>query len=413
MWLSGYGSRDHPSEGTRIELWAKGFALEDRVGVRGLIVTLDLVGIDRELAMSTRAEIQKQTGISSHHIVLSSSHTHTGPVVGKNLDTMYFFDAKEREKVERYSKTLRSQLVKLAVDAVAQMRPAKISWGTGFETFGVNRRNNPEALVPAHRAAGSLRGPVDGSVPVLRIANTNGGLVGVVFGYACHATVLDDYFWSGDYPGFAQAELEKRHPTTRALFLQGCGADINPLPRRTSELAEQYGRRLADAVDRAMEGVLEPLSPDLAVKAGEFDLPFDAMPTREQWEKRAASSDRFVAAHAKKMLATVARGDSLPVSYPYPLSVWKLGGRLQWVGLGGEVVVDYSLRLKRELGPALWVSGYCHDVMAYIPSHRVWEEGGYEGGGAMTYYGLPTRWAENVEALIVDKVRSLCGSLHP
>jgi hypothetical protein len=77
-----------------------------------------------------------------------------------------------------------------------------------------------------------------------------------------------------------------------------------------------------------------------------------------------------------------------------------------WILLGGEVVVDYSLRLKRNLGSSrTWVSGYCNDVMAYIPSLRVLKEGGYEGATAMIYYGLPGSWSERVEEQIVGAVR--------
>ena len=65
------------------------------------------------------------------------------------------------------------------------------------------------------------------------------------------------------------------------------------------------------------------------------------------------------------------------------------------------MVVDYALRLKRELGPRTWAMGYANDVMAYIPSKRVLLEGGYEGGGAMVYYGLPTVWSAEVEEKIM------------
>jgi len=83
---------------------------------------------------------------------------------------------------------------------------------------------------------------------------------------------------------------------------------------------------------------------------------------------------------------------------------------LKWVFLGGEVVVDYALRLKRELSPhTTWVAGYANDVMAYIPSRRVLLEGGYEGGGAMVYYGLPSAWTVEVEKQIVARVRSQVG----
>jgi hypothetical protein len=83
--------------------------------------------------------------------------------------------------------------------------------------------------------------------------------------------------------------------------------------------------------------------------------------------------------------------------------VWQLGPDLTFVALGGEVVVDYVLRLKKELG-RIWVAGYTNDVMAYIPSLRVLKEGGYEGGGAMVYYGLPAAWGPRVEDLIVAAV---------
>ena len=87
-----------------------------------------------------------------------------------------------------------------------------------------------------------------------------------------------------------------------------------------------------------------------------------------------------------------------------PVEVWKLDG-LTWIFLGGEVVVDYSLRIKRNLGSShTWVSAYCNDVMAYIPSKRVLNEGGYEGATAMIYYGQPSPWSEQVEEAIIDAI---------
>ena len=95
---------------------------------------------------------------------------------------------------------------------------------------------------------------------------------------------------------------------------------------------------------------------------------------------------------------------SLAKTYPYPVQTWQLGQDLTWIALGGEVVVDYSLRLKKELGK-VWVAGYANDVMAYIPSVRVLKEGGYEGATAMIYYGLPSPWGPAVEEMIVEEVQ--------
>jgi hypothetical protein len=90
------------------------------------------------------------------------------------------------------------------------------------------------------------------------------------------------------------------------------------------------------------------------------------------------------------------------------VQVLRLGNDLTWVTLGGEVVVDYSLRLKQDIkDPIVWVSGYTNDVMAYIPSLRIWQEGGYEGGGAMIYGTHPTRWSDKTEEHIISTVMEL------
>ena len=90
------------------------------------------------------------------------------------------------------------------------------------------------------------------------------------------------------------------------------------------------------------------------------------------------------------------------------MQVWRLGSGPALVLLGGEVVVDYSLRLKKELGPGpTWVFAYANDVMAYIPSERVLKEGGYEGDTSMVVYGLPAKCAPGLEGKIVARVHDL------
>ena len=86
--------------------------------------------------------------------------------------------------------------------------------------------------------------------------------------------------------------------------------------------------------------------------------------------------------------------------------MWRFGSNLTLVALGGEVVVDYALRLAREYPKErMWVAGYSNDVFGYVPSERVLREGGYEGGDAMIYYGRPGPFAEGVEERIVGEVR--------
>jgi hypothetical protein len=403
LWMSGYAARTKPAEGKVHELWAKALALEAPDGQRCLLVTMDLVGIDRELAKAVCDQIEKRHKLPRSAILLSVSHTHCGPVVGKNLRPMYFLDEGQKKLVDDYTRELQTKLVRVAEEALKDLKPAYLARGNGLVTFATNRRNNKEPDVPKLREHGQLKGPVDHDVPVLSVRDADGKVRAIVFGYACHATVLSFYEWCGDYPGFAQIELEKRYPGAVALFWQGCGGDQNPLPRRTVELAEEYGRQLAQGVESVMKAPMSPVAPLLKMAFDEIDLPLADLPSRETLIKDAASKDRFVASRARLLLKQIADQGSLRRTYPYPVQAWQLGTDLTWVALGGEVVVDYSLRLKKELGP-VWVTGYANDVMAYIPSLRVLKEGGYEGGGAMVYYGLPAVWSPRVEEMIVAAV---------
>jgi hypothetical protein len=411
MWMSGYGARDRPAEGKLTDLWAKALVIEDPQGNRIAVVTLDLVGIDRETSGAVRDELAKKYNLARRQVALFCSHTHTGPVLGANLRSMYFLSEAQWKQVADYTAGLQRDIVAVVGEATKDLAPARLSWGVGHSTIAVNRRTNKEDDVPKLRAAGELKGPVDHDVPVLRVADPSGKLRAVAFGYACHATVLPFYEWSGDYPGFAQMALEEAFPDAVALFWAGCGADQNPLPRRKVELApaelvRKYGQRLAAEVQDVLGGPQRPITGSLDSAYEEIDLPLGVLPTREQIEAAAKSGNRFEAARAKGLLERLARDGQLAKTYPYPVQAWRLGPELLWITLGGEVVVDYSLRLKRDLTPgATWVAGYTNDVMAYIPSRRVLAEGGYEGGGSMVYYGLPTVWAPEVEETIVRAVQ--------
>jgi len=410
MWMSGYGARNKPAEGKLTDLWAKALVIEDPQGQRCAIVTLDLVGIGRDIAVPVRDAWQEKYKLDRAQTVICTSHTHCGPVVGNNLATMYFLDETQTRLVAEYAAELRETLIGLVGLAIEDLSPATLAWGNGHATFAVNRRNNKEAEVPRLIQQRTLQGPFDHDVPVLAVKAADGKLKAIVFGYACHATVLSFYQWSADYPGFAQMELEAAHPGAQAMFFAGCGADQNPLPRRTIELAQDYGKRLATAVDEVLAGQMHPVTGGVSARYQEIDLPLDKLPTRDELASQTNSQDRIDAQRARVLLARLDAGQPLSQTYPYPVQVWRLGNELLWVLLGGEVVVDYSLRLKQELGNGTtWVAGYTNDVMAYIPSRRVLLEGGYEGATAMRIYGLPTTWAPEVEERIVEAVRDLAG----
>ena len=299
--------------------------------------------------------------------------------------------------------------------ALDNWQDAKLFYGEGHCTFAVNRRDNKESEVPAMLEAGQpLKGVVDHAVPVLAVRGSNNNLIAVLFGYACHPTTLSFTTWSGDYPGFAQINLETALPGTAAMFMNTCGGDQNPLPRRTVPLCEKYGRMLSDAVQEALTKPMKALPSSMDAAFQYVDLRYEERATRETLLPVANGSNELSVRWAKRMLVKLDKGAVFSESYPYPVQAWLLGGQLLLIAVGGEAVVDYALLFKKKFGEkTTWVCGYANEMVAYIPSRRVWEEGGYEGGPHLDEYGHPAwKWAGDVEERITGTVDRLVSTLR-
>ena len=416
VWLAGYGVA-RPPAGKLHDLWVKVLALKDPAGKRVVMATTDHMGMSKTIYESLVAKAHEQFGLERAEFMITFSHNHCGPVLKDDLVDYYPLDDAQRRLIDEYTEWMEGQVLQAVGAALGSFRPAQLLKGEGQCGFAVNRRENTEEEVPKLLAEGKpLKGVVDHYVPVLAIRGEDDALRAVLFGYACHPTTLAFNSWCGDYPGFAQVDLEASHPGTEAMFFNACGADQNPIPRRQLELAEKYGRMLADSVEEVLAKPMQPVTTGLRTAFEFVDLPYDRLVTRETLQPVADGTSELHARWAKRMLKLIDAGAVLPTSYPYPVQAWHLGvGQvtrpvtgetdLLFIAIGGEAVVDYSLRFKREFGPRTWVCGYANDMAAYIPSRRVWEEGGYEGGPHLDEYGRPAwRWAGDVEDRIAGAV---------
>ena len=410
MWMSGYGGRTVPADGKLTDLWAKALVLRDAKGKEVVLITADLIGIGAESTKWIADQLKKNHGLEREQFAIATSHTHTGPALSDNLVPLHYLRADEAQqnRMVKYTLKLRQMLVDVVGEAYQDLEPVYITSGNGLCTVAVNRRTNTESQVPQKRLEGMLNGPYDHDVPVLAVRNADYELKTVVFGYACHSTVLSFTQWSGDYPGFAQLALETMYPDVDAMFWAGCGADQNPLPRRTVELAKHYGQRLARSVDSVLRGRMVPVDGELVAHYKEIEAKTQEPITEDKLKELLATGNQYEKPYAQYLLKQLINKETLPASYPYPIQTWHLG-EIRMVFLGGEVVVDYAVKLKqRKAGaknPNVWVAGYANDVMAYIPSTRVLREGGYEGGGSNTYYGFPALWSEEFEGQILTETR--------
>lgn len=408
VWLAGYGTKRVP-DGKLHDLWMKALALEDGSGRRVVLITSDFQGVPRSMSDRVFEQLGEKHGLVREQVMFTFSHNHCGPRLGDDLQDYYPVEADQVALVEEYTSLMVAKTVALVGEALANLAPAKLQMGEGKTTFAVNRRNNPEAEVPAMLAKGvPLAGPVDHAVPVLTVTRPGGELAAILFGYACHPTTLSFLTWCGDYPGFAQLELEQNHPGATAMFVNTCGGDQNPLPRRSVDLCKRYGHMLAAAVEETLKQPLKPISTGLRTAFEIVELPYLSVVTREELHGLLQDANAIRARWAARLLERLDAGETFEAAYPYPVHAWRLGSEMLMIGMGAETVVDYALRFKKEFGPGTWICGYADDMISYIPSRRVWDEGGYEGGSNLFEYGRPAfRWSGEIEDRIAETVHRL------
>lgn len=399
--LSGFGSRLTESTGVRAPIFARAMAIRSTTsGEPVVLITVDSLCIPAYIRDDVAQRLKTKKNIANERLAICSTHSHTAPMVSNALATLFGrpIPPEETARIDRYTKLLVDKIEEAALAALGDMQPSRLAYGVGNVGFSINRRTRG--------------GPVDHDLPMMAVLTPNRKVRGIWVNYACHCVVLSDFKVSGDWAGFAAEEIERQYPDSVALVSVGCGADSNPQSGVTGdkgEVAQQYGHEVATEVARLVETPLPRLSGPIDCQLDTITLALAKLPTREQWEGR-AKADNADGYYAKTKLAKLDAGEKLPTEIAYPIQTWKFGNSLATVFLSGEVVVDYSLRLKKEFDASrLWMNAYTNDDPGYIPSERVLKEGGYEGGGAMIYYGLPAPFATGLEEKIISAVAKQLG----
>lgn len=401
--MAGYASRTKPFENVAQPIHAKALALEDARGHRAVLITTDLIGIARAVAQPVCDRIRERTGLARNEVLLSSAHTHSAPILSLEERTDTGLTPEDARNAVAYTRQLQEKLVDVAGQAIARLEPARLSWGSGVASFAMNRR---EFTARGIILGVNPRGPVDRTVPVLRVDGADGALRAVLFAYACHNTTLTqtNYSLCGDYAGFAQSYVEEHNPGAQALFMMGCGGDANPYPRGTLQNARDNGAVLGDEVCRVLNHPLSPVHGPLTCAFGSASLPLQSF-ARPELESMATNGPSWQNGNAKSLLSQLERGEKPASHYEAPVAVWQFGADLTLVALSGEVVVDYVPLVEQALGPLqLWIGAYCNDVFGYLPSARVLKEGGYETRGL---YTAPGFFAPAAQDALVAEIRSL------
>jgi hypothetical protein len=413
--LAGYAGRKRAADKLDQPLVVQAVALKNRSGERFVFVALDNCEVSPAFIRPVVQQLADQFQLGRGAVAVVSSHTHSAPVLEQTLSDMAQPSPAESEQIAKYSRLLRTRLAEVVGAALTDCQPATLERGLGRAGFAMNRRvyqgdkvvfgDNPD-------------GPVDWDVPVLRIKGTNGAVRAVLFGYACHGTSIrtgdDWYVVSGDYMAYARQLIEQHQPGAVAVFLTGMGADSDPAPRGRLLDAKRHGLELAGAVIGVVDRPMHPVRGEFKLAYDEVALPLAAPPGRPQLEQDAPSEDVSVKGRAEAYLKRLDAGQSLPASVSLPIAVLRIGDDLTFTLMAGEVVVDYSRRLKRLLADDHpWTIGYAYEVPCYIPSARLIKEGGYETESSLIYYGFYGPFRGEIETLLVNRLEALVSRLRP
>ena len=293
--------------GARQQIWARGLAVgttdEDTV----VVITVDTLGIPDDLHERVAAKLQ-QHGIARDRLAICASHTHSGPMIRNCANTLFGQPIPEDQwqTILKYTDELEAKLVQVAIEALADRKPAKLSWGIGKVGFAFNRR--------------TPGGPVDHDLPLLAVHDPDGRLRAVFTNYACHCVTLSDDMISGDWAGYAMEHIQRRNPGCQALISIGCGADSNPRAAcwaRSSMSPTVWDTNLPKKCSVCFRPTYDRSPKHRSALMERVTLKLAELPTREQWEEL-AKNQNAIGYHARTQLARLDRGESLMSEISYP-----------------------------------------------------------------------------------------------
>lgn len=408
VWLTGYGNRDHRSEGVYQALRAGALFLQGEQQA-ALLLCADLIGYSGAFAAATRQEISLATGLHPGQIVLTATHTHCAPFF-----TPWIMPGQPEPE---YAAWVQQALVALAVRACASPVGGTLTFSRARSRFGVNRRlPDGEGGV---RFGPNPAGSIDRDLDTLWCSDAAGRPLASLSVYGCHPTSRGGYLLGGDYPGFLCRALEEATGAP-AFFATGCAGDVRPWFNSpeggfaTPELDQlaAAGRAMAAEVLEAQPRAIAAPATQLRLAGAHHLLPYADLPTRPQLERRA--QDAASPLHqqwARTMLAHLQQGP-LPSACPQEIQVLQLNPQLRLVFLGGEVLSAIGLQLKEALRPATTtVAAYSNGLIGYVPSEDTYDLGGYEVDGSHFYFLRPAPFAKDVQARIQRQALALVQSL--
>ncbi|MBU0618332.1 MAG: neutral/alkaline non-lysosomal ceramidase N-terminal domain-containing protein [Planctomycetes bacterium] len=414
--MGGFGGRTHGAVGIHDPLRAKAIAVGDGQA-SAMIITCDLISFSYDFVAEISGLIQKRCGLAPDHVLINTSHTHSGP--------LHCGPHGLGEPDAEYARNLAADLAGLAEMALNSMQPVTITSHQAALQVGINRRERmPNGSTKLGRNPDLI---VDRNVDVLKFTAPDGRVPAVFFSHAAHGVVLggNNYLFSADWMGYAQRTVEHVYPGTIAAFGQGCCGNINSDPvGGTFEDARRLGTRAAGAVMMALESPGLELEPRVAARKVSAMVPqLDPPPVAE--------TERVLAQHLQKWREAEAAGKAASSPWLKAMVDWatwrrdqavagRKDNRLRFdisavalgqhalVGLAGEVFFEYAVNIAASSPFARTTTmGTANGCICYLPTAAEIPFGGYEIEGSMIYYWQLRLRPECEQVVLAEAARLL------
>lgn len=409
------------AEGTHDDLWAKALVLESR-STRIALVACDLVNIPADLSAAARKLAESATGIPASHIILSATHSHTGPLLG-GRSTQYV-EGPARKVMNDYRSSLPAKIASAVRAAAAALAPARLSTATGHEESvsfyrrflmkdGTVRTNpgkrNPQIVQPM--------GQIDPEVQLVWIESAAAKPLLAYVNHALHLDTVGGLQFSADFPYTLSAILSKLYgPDLVTLFTNGAAGNINHInvataaPQKGHAEARRIGTILAGEVLKTIARLQPVAAGPLTARSEIVPLPLPAY-TPEQIAHARVTAARFgkpgspgtvPLAEAFRIL-DVADRKGAPLEAE--VQVVALGKSIAWVGLPGEIFVELGQAIKKASPfPTTIIVELSNGQIGYVPTRKAFEEGGYEV--------LSARFAPGGGELLAETAIKLLSAIH-
>lgn len=412
------------AEGTHDPLHAKALVLE-KDGVKVALVALDLISTTRGLVEDTRAIIVKETGIPGKNVMISATHSHTGPILWGRTQRDELLGGSS-QIAQEYMKDLPARIAAAVKNADAARKPARVSFGVGKEEgLAFNRRfhmldgsvgwnpgkKNPKIVRPA--------GPTDPSVPVVFFETTEKTpkTIAVYVNFAMHLDTVGGLYYSADYPfTLAKALAAVKGDDAVTVFTTGTCGDINHInvndsrPQKGPGEAARIGTRLAGEVLRTFDKLKPASDGPLRVSSAMVELGLPPVTPEEMTAaKRVIAELQAARKPAPKFLDQVQAFKAVDVTarlgkpHSVEVQVISLGDDLAWVSLPGEIFVELGMQVKRGSPfQQTMIAELANGAIGYIPNRIAYSQGNYEVVSARCAVG-------SGEKLVDEAIRQLRG----